>query len=37
MAGISYRYWFILALLLLLTVIVFGCFMLLLFGRISLG
>jgi len=37
MASLSFRYWFFLAALLFLTVTVFGCFLLLLFGRISFG
>jgi hypothetical protein len=31
MLGLSYRYWFILGLLALITILVFGCFLLLLF------
>ena len=37
MPNLSYRYWFFLAMLLFLTVTIFGCFLLMLFGRISLG
>lgn len=36
MPSVPYRYWFFLACLLLLTVSIFGCFLLLLFNRISL-
>jgi hypothetical protein len=31
MLGLSYRYWFFLGLLALITILVFGCFLLLLF------
>jgi hypothetical protein len=33
--GLPYRYWFFLALLALITIIVFGCFLLLLFRVIG--
>lgn len=32
MGGVSYRYWFILAVLALVTTVVFGCFLLMVFG-----
>ncbi len=34
---LTYRHWFFLALMLLLNVSIFGCFVLALFGKVYLG
>ncbi len=34
---LTYRHWFFIALLILVNVVIFGCFVLAIFGKMSLG
>ena len=35
LAGVSYRYWFLLSLLSFVVVLVFGCFLLMVLGKVD--